>query len=534
MFRVHLYAAFVCVRRIFFAQREKNRVMNVMNDDDSAVVLTGEYGTAWANTIPSAGLVPGQVFVRASPHSGTAYRDPLEQQKAACTAFVTRSCLRDPFPFMHLVVDRLTTTLETFGKTHHVSTPILAYKGGNVFLAIYRAFVKQFPEMARAPLLRGFADAFRYSDADFSIYFDPAQIDPPLAQTLMNEVMTTLQQMRDALLHHAATFFEFEQLRSDVQDEALAGLLAQLRALDPSVVSVSFAGRTTPATAQGADATQWDMRIRFLDPQSEDWIVFEPELRQGRHILYAQDNRALHFPRAHQDIWFDLARLKFAFATRHDHGGVVRLNGELLDVSISRRRAEMQEVWRRRTSWLVRYRIPYENLSVADGDAERVLDVVGLSAEYLVKDLMRVLFADAEFPWLDKKYEKRVHRLLFLLFVETYVGTQQRGQVLRAVRHTLQRLAAMDMTSTEWQSVQSDLRLSSSPFLPFLEALKAIGDKVQAEDRVHHVNDTPSADYAHLMDVCMRDMDTFLTVMARLGAYFDTNAAVPVARIYGR
>lgn len=496
------------------------------DDDDSAVLLTGEYGTAWVNTIPNNGLVPGQVFVRPSPDAGVAFRDPLESQKAACTAFVTRSCLRDPFPFMHLVVQRLTAALQAFAHAHVVPTPILAYKGGNVFLAIYRAFVQQFPEMARAPLLHDFASAFRYSDADFSVYFDPAHVTPALAQTLMDDVVATLQETRDALLHHAEAFFDFEQLRNDVQDEALGALLSELRALDPAVASVSFAGRTV-GTALPVDATQWDMRIRFLDPQSEDWIIFEPELRQGRHILYAQDNRALHFPRAHQDIWFDLARLKFAFATRRNDKTVVRLNGELLDVSISRRTAEMQDVWRHRASWLVRYRIPYPDLSVSSSDdAARVLDVVGLSTEYLVKDLLRVLFADAAFPWEDKKYEKRIHRLLFLLFVETYVGTQQRGAVLRSVRHAMQRLRAMDVRSTEWQSVQSDLRLSSSPFLPFLDALHRVSERSTTNKN--------RASFVHLMDVCVHDMDVFLTVMARLGAYFDTNAAVPVARVYGR
>lgn len=508
--------------------------MNTIRDsaDAQGFELVGGFGT---DAMPDFGgrHTPGTVFVMPVDRNER-YVDAVEREKSLCTAFVTRNCLPDPYPFMHLVVRRFESAMEAFAKMHQVPAPLFVYKGGNLFLALYQAFIDKFPEIARKDLYDKFKQYFAYSDADFSIYYDPNVYSDDLHDALVDLVTVLQKQLRDEMLAHPDRYFAFFQWNDRNQRQRVSDLLRSLQEVSPPTEAVAFGDVTVSSRPPGAAmprlvARSPDVMIRYLDPVAEDFIVFTPDYSGGDRMLFVQDNRALHFPRpGAQDIWFDLVRTKFAFATAVSStapgakGSVVRLNGELLDVSITRQRKEMVKVWGQRKSLVASYKIQYSANTPP-------LRVQGLAYEYLIDDVIRILFDDQEYPWQDKKYLKRIHRLMFLLFMDTYLKTQNRLEVLTAVNGLLREFSRETFKSTAWKYFSTNLLFSTVAFQDVMQRIRRVGlSVVESGDAQNREA------FKLFIRACLHDLGIFLGVFDDLSTYFDTNASVQVKNVYQR
>ena len=48
------------------------------------------------------------------------------------------------------------------------------------------------------------------------------------------------------------------------------------------------------------------------------------------------------------------------------------------------------------------------------------MEFLSYSLSHIIEDLEKMLYHENNYPWIDKKYEKRVNRLFYLSFIELF------------------------------------------------------------------------------------------------------------------
>ena len=89
------------------------------------------------------------------------------------------------------------------------------------------------------------------------------------------------------------------------------------------------------------------------------------------------------------------------------------LSGELIDVSITHKNDNsLYHFFENIQNFISVYKLKFN---------ENNIIFKSYSFEYLVKDLERILFINSDKPWNDSKYEKRLNRLFYLCYIDSFI-----------------------------------------------------------------------------------------------------------------
>jgi len=141
-----------------------------------------------------------------------------------------------------------------------------------------------------------------------------------------------------------------------------------------------------------------------------DFTKYMKELIHKNKILeyYISNNNQIS---SEGYVDFSLVRLMINFVViyqRHGKYGITNGPSELFDLSIGRPRDKSYNLYKKDA--LTLYRFEYEN-----GLEDQILIP---KIETTILDLINILFFYNVFPWEDEKYEKRLYRLMILIFVK--------------------------------------------------------------------------------------------------------------------
>ncbi len=157
----------------------------------------------------------------------------------------------------------------------------------------------------------------------------------------------------------------------------------------------------------------------LLDKSIEKELIYKFKNDSNFYISY---NDTLRFHRGIVDINFNLLRMKINFSLtykkKHTNNKIythlINMPGEYIDISIphyaSHDTAYIFNNMSKQKPPIVSYMIDIPN--------NPKFNINSYSYNYFISDLETVLFYQNSPPWLDKKYSKRIKRLLFLYSIE--------------------------------------------------------------------------------------------------------------------
>jgi hypothetical protein len=431
------------------------------------------------HTLHACGKQPIMNFEK----TGTGAEDPWKPMKNVLTDISTNEFLTSDvmFNFLELIFQSFTTMIEKYCQLRTVDPYSIrfVYKGGNVLRFIAQKTLHQLPGKIALTLENEYGKHFKKSDADFSIYIDPSIAN---YESVFQEVTLlaayTLDYIRTHFAQQTDKYLTVSRYNSRYLREMLLRYLAELQE-EGKHIGIAVGGLalgsistdrecTANSTYRSSPDNPVDMYITETAPTQQQagaagaaapagaagdsvWAGGEPPkirlypLRllygnEERLPFYITVNDALEFDRPSGGVTkFNLARMKVNFnasvaaVTAGGTGGSVlkKLSGELIDVSIPHRKdGEVTHVFSEVST-------VFQNYVVVDDTGKRELEIQSYTLQYMIYDLVRMLFLDRNFPWEDVKYEKRLKRLFFMYFVQilnTHSAIDSIASMLKAFR----------------------------------------------------------------------------------------------------
>jgi len=481
------------------------------------------------------------------------YVDHNRPLKALCTEFITQYCVNDPYEFLSLVITRHEQMLKHFAETRQLPVPIFCYKGGNLLLVIYRAFTQQFPLLAREALIRHFSPYFLPSDADFSVYYPPDQYSSLDVEALTNLCVNIQKQLRREFVRQPMTYFTFFQYNRSRQEMLVESLREKVNQLDlwktknprhpqlfqKQMNALQFGSVCSPekkcTLLLRKEKGRTDATIRFVNERTKKQIQV---IREGTpQMIYVQDNRALYFFKKGTSLptHFDLIRSKFSFSflvssssknqNKKDEDHIFHTNGELIDVSLSRNKEYLKDFWKNRRKIFTRYSIPFSTSS-------HTIQVFGYTYSYFVEDLHRILFVDNTYPWQDEKYKKRLHRFVFLCFLDLFLQITDWFVYLQKVAQCLTDFIYRRFEeSSDYKFWKNHLSTQDLAFQRLLQHAYDYRDvytiKMDVDSRESNIQE-----YQDFLHLCLQDTLVCLNVYSDLKLYFMKNGKIQEQLMY--
>ncbi len=375
--------------------------------------------------------------------------------------------------FMSTILSTYKKGLTEFAEKHRIGEDdvMFIYKGGNLLRIVAESFMAQLPQMASHLLEEFYNRDFSRSDADFSIYLNPAV--PNWAQRLaeVTDLAFQLQLQIKALFNtNYAQFFEFFRYSPEYQRGIMEEYLRKFQSIsglhDPknkTFYGKSVIGFSIVGTSITCLDVQWQQHAARL-PRSkvQDRLTYNDGL-SGKVVtqeipsdvttmMYTSRNTTLKFmSTAGTQVEFHLARTKVGFeiytydASSSTIAGHT-VGGELIDCSIAMQ--HLEEFFRNRDTYISLYDVK----SLDSAHVVRSLAFHGYTVAYIVKDLQLILFESQIVPWGDNKYKKRVNRLFFLnyllLSVEV-IDEARRVEIMRSLKLLLGSLSVPNPDTKE-------------------------------------------------------------------------------------
>lgn len=148
------------------------------------------------------------------------------------------------------------------------------------------------------------------------------------------------------------------------------------------------------------------------------------ESKDPAQTLYVSRNESLIFAREgdvykYDTLHFDLVRIKLCFELVLEDGTIKKIGGEVVDLSISQPDGVDQTPPQFKSLSNGSYTQIYQTYNL-----QTPIDVYSIdsySLPGLIYDIVRILFIEIANPWDDKKYKKRIKRIMGLLLCEAFM-----------------------------------------------------------------------------------------------------------------
>jgi len=471
---------------------------------------------------------------------GKEYVNPKQELKAITTDLVNRKFLSqkaDIFRFLRLVIDTHMKAIEIYVALKELKPAQVrfVYKGGNVLRIVANEFLIELPGYASELVNEFYMPYFKRSDADFSIYIDPKLKNFDEVHTELTQLTWLLQQnIRERMLVKPNLYFEYFRLNKYEQTRILESYLEELNTSDTlndptnerfyqgEFEGVRFEDVTAGLPPWG-NSQDIDTFIAPADEKSNDTVTFVPR-PDLTHYLRIQYNTALEFGegKGEEKASFNLVRTKMIFAVRFKNedgaSSVVKIGGELIDVSLPKKADSGLPHFFDTVGAVDMYELRYKNKS---------LRFLGYSIAFLIDDLDLILFIRSDKPWHDKKYVKRLNRLFYMCFVETFVKFGSNTER----RNYLAELCARVVT----KAYHSDLKKRADRFVVkwkdegpegFNRFVKRFADTAIPK------TDPEFSEYQEFVDLVQQNCITVLKAFKNIGQFCTVGAKLPEERIY--
>jgi hypothetical protein len=319
------------------------------------------------------------------------YVDPLKEQKSILTDFINENFLKynqNELELLHLIYRFFNPILKKYGL-------ILIFKGGNVMRLINNNLKEYLYPIPNEIILDIFEPYLKQSDNDFTIFINPniEQYDT-IIKNISYITYEILADIRSELILSPGKYFNIFKLNNTQIDKLF-------RDLNKKLNSNSVRLHRT-----------FDKKIILkneLDSKSD--IMVYDDLFHKQSYIFNSINTSLEFtdPKG-KIIKFYLLRSKINFIVNNTQN----IAGELIDISLPHKNdAEMQQL-----NSSEKFEKYMRDNIIEQHNSEYNFDYYMINIHYIIKDLIRILYKQFEFPWSNEKYTKRVARMIYFIFID--------------------------------------------------------------------------------------------------------------------
>lgn len=384
------------------------------------------------------------------------YKDDNRGLKDTFTDFVNDVILNDEnslFNFLYIITGLFQDAISVYKikKGLKENDIFFILKGGNVLRFVAKNFLFDISGGTSDILLDYYSKFFKRSDADFSIIINP-KLDN------YENIFDDISLLSYNLLKYIQSIFDINKTRffewykyDDIQKTHLLNeLYKEVNELDLSkndtwknrqITGLAFENMSTNTNLSYINPP--DVAVRFkerfnLNTDTLLWVI-----DNTNDEIYVSYNEALSFMKDRL-IKFNLIRAKYGFSVHYynkveQKNDVISIGGELIDVSVGHRDDEFVSKF---YNSVEKYISLFE-LSISD---TRFFKFRSYSLIYLFKDLYRMLFIDAKYPWQDRKYVKRLNRLFYVGYIDLFTQFPDNKKRLNYLNLLLEIILAIEKT----------------------------------------------------------------------------------------
>lgn len=325
------------------------------------------------------------------------YKDIFRPAKGILTDVINNSFLKYNHNQLELMKE-IYTTFNNSGITEK-----LIFKGGNVMNLINQNFMKYLQPAQQLLVIRFFKPFLKKSDNDFSIFIDPNIDNYDEYFTRLNMMAyDLLNKIRNNIKTNLSLYFNiftlskeqkkliFDNAKNELTETELFGKVTKLK-LNPINNQIILLDK----------AENYKSDINIYD------------YGKNKSFIYNSANFSLKFLDDNKNIIrFSLLRSKINFLINNSDN----MAGELIDISFPHKQDyEMSKL-------NTKHKFDnYIKNNVFKGHTKDFTYYI-VNNHYLVKDLYKILFETNKYPWLDNKYEKRIARLIYFIYLDYLNG----------------------------------------------------------------------------------------------------------------
>lgn len=296
--------------------------------------------------------------------------------------------LETTFKLMNYSIDR-------YVKKHDLKETDISFfmKGGSLMRSIYLAFGQRLFGSVGELISEYYSDGFNKSDNDWSLLVNPFIKNYHGHFKALNDIVYfTLSEIRDFIIARRKLFFEFYAKSDIVQKEILDKARDEIRKKGYPAENI-------------VTSKKYDTYIEQVGPN-----IQQSRLNDRENEISISYNTALKFSKGGEDKHFNLIRSKVNFYIEfRDESKSRHFMGELQDVSIPREDDDAMKKFKNDAEFTDFVKNNIQTMTTPY--KYKVMNI-----HYLLTDLTRVLFIEP--PYTNKKYEKRLRRLFYLMLIE--------------------------------------------------------------------------------------------------------------------
>ena len=331
------------------------------------------------------------------------YADEFRPIKDTLTDFVNDNFLkynRNELALVKLIFEVFNAMIKEVRKKYKLTKYdlVFVFKGGNVLRIINNNMMDYFPQGSDEIVRKIYLPYLKQSDNDFSVYLNPnLGRYKEISEKLMWYIYEALNKIREIYLSDLPHYFDIYNLSRKQRSKLTKKLIDDLNKTE--VLKVHSV-RISPT---------FDKFIKF---DKDENIMVHDIQNKPTTAYYNSVNQALKFASPAGGVTrFDLARTKINFQMNES----INQSGELIDVSVPKKEDYQMQVHNttKRFHKFVKKNI-IQDLYNEEYDFKYNL----INMHYIIHDLMNMLYIGREFPWEDRKYAKRVNRLMYFVFLD--------------------------------------------------------------------------------------------------------------------
>lgn len=316
------------------------------------------------------------------------------------------------------------------------------YKGGNVLRLVYDQSFYMLPGDAKESIWNYYRDSFKRSDADFSIYIDPAIDNYNQVFEQITTITYYLQNyIRLIFLQDPGKWFDYYNLSDNAKINLLQSYLTKINEAGFDYQQLTLPEINLPYYPKKDTHLYFVKQSKVIDASSTakksivNSVNLQPihltehdnptlnHVAKMSNAVYGNKwasemtisvNETTTFRSNHHLIAFNLVRTKIFFNLINGTHDITAIGGELIDVSIPFKTDDTILHFFQNVKENV---VTYTKLQ---SDCQSSFQ--SYSVAYLIDDLEHILFTTSKYPWDDAKYAKRLKRLIFLYYLSLFTS----------------------------------------------------------------------------------------------------------------
>lgn len=367
------------------------------------------------------------------------FEDPLRPLKAVATDFIVAEFFATGEPlvkFLRLIHNMYQKALSAFRDMTGIekSDLFFIFKGGNILRIAAADFLSSLPALAKREIEDFYSPFFKRSDNDFGIYLNPKVPNYELRYKQLSTISYHLQDaIRDVIVNDPSSYFDYSRYSPEFKDKILKAWIPKFNEVaDFKVDKIELVHNT-------GDRSMAFVNKDFGAPEREISTI---KLKRHPSSLKVTNNNALDFSAGEYRSTFNLTRTKIhLMLSSTTTGQTQRVAGELIDVSMGYNTdTSVREIFQHPEGSISSYTLSSENPDLA-------LTFQSYSLDHIGSDLEDILFRQRAFPWDDKKYAKRLNRLMYVYFINIFIMRDNNADRLKVLNDLDKMLAVPIVTN---------------------------------------------------------------------------------------